>query len=122
MIHALLAKQLNAKVPFETAYGRAYMEHRLTIDGWDGTTWAKHKTPTGIVGVMLDVLEEMDGGTMWMVDLIDIPNAARAIERLKSSGMVFKTGFERGMGDKLQVNNDLADPFIRQHTVQGSLF
>lgn len=97
---------------FERALRGSMVNHRLTVDGWDGVTWHKRGKPSGIVSEQCRLLIEMDGGAMWTDDLLRIDHSSgRAVSRLKSGGLVEVIGFEKGKGELLMCNGD-ADKFL----------
>lgn len=108
---------------FERALRGAMVNHRFTVDGWDGVTWYKREKPSGIVSEQCRLLIEMDGGAMWTDDLLRLDQSnGRAILRLKSGGLVDAIGFEKGRGELLMCTDE-ADKFLRKwDNGQGWLF
>lgn len=108
---------------FERALRGAMVNHRVTVDGWDGVTWHKRQKPSGIVADQCRLLIEMDGGSMWADDLLRMDQSGgRAVLRLKSSGLVDVIGFEKGKGELLMCNGE-ADKFLKRYdTGQGWLW
>lgn len=97
---------------FERALRGAMINHRFTVDGWDGVTWHKREKPSGIVSEQCRLLIEMDGGAMWVDDLLRMDQSGgRAVLRLKMGGLVEVIDFERGRGELLMCTDD-ADRFL----------
>ena len=108
---------------FERALRGAMVNHRFTVDGWDGVTWHKREKPSGIVSEQCRLLIEMDFGSMWTDDLLSIDQSGgKAVLRLKSGGLVDVIGFEKGRGELLMVTGE-ADKFLMKwDNGQGWLF
>lgn len=111
MIPAYQANPVNTP-RFERALRGAMLNHRFTVDGWDGETWCKREKPSGIVSEQCRLLIEMDGGSMWTNELLRIDQSGgRAVLRLKMGGLVDVIGFEKGRGELLMCTDD-ADKFL----------
>lgn len=108
---------------FERALRGAMVNHRFTVDGWDGVTWHKREKPSGIVRDQCRLLIEMDGGAMWTDDLLRMDQSnGKAILRLKSGGLVDVIDFERGRGELLMVTGEDDKFLMKYDTGQGWLW
>ena len=118
-----LIKHLQSGASAEVALGRAMLDHRVEVDGWDGSTWQARSVPTGIAATICRLLAEMDGGAMYVADMCNVSqDALRAVSRMKGLGLVESIGFIKGKGELLMYQDE-ADAFLRKYdTGQGWLF